>query len=1100
MAGFHLTTGNDQLRLAARMGEQLRSSQPSRVFEPERVMVQSTGMQRWLSLRLAERLGIAANFRFMFPNQLLEAVFECVIPDFQQEALFNREAVTWKILELLPAQLEKPSFRQLRNYLLEEGDISAVKTWQLSRRIAHLFDQYCMYRPEMVAGWDGGEDDGWQAELWRVLRENGLATHLPQLRRVFFQCIGDPQFNSGVLPQRIFIFGITSLPPLHIEVLAALSRFSDVFLYFLNPSAEYWGDILSRREMTRRLRKHADHQLTTETLHLEQGNPLLASLGKTGRSFFDLLQSTDFNAVWEDETFVTPKDSTLLEALQADIFHLLDPDRDDYPHRSLPERDGSIQIHSCHSRMREVEVLHDRLQLMMSENPSLRPGDILVMAPDINLYAPLIKAVFVPDARGRYLPYSIADRSFSRESKVVQWFLKLLEIPGSRFNLSDILELLESEAILDRFAIGAGDLHLLRDWLMSSNIRWGIDQAHKQLWDTPEIGQNTWTFGLARLLLGLAMSDEGQQPFAGILPFDRIEGNQGVLLGKFITFFTELKQLARLCMPKPAGQARDNARRGGAGRFLQEWAAELSRVIGRFFPDHEELNEELQLLDNILTEMVDLPQRMKADPVVGLEVIKLFLSEKLAQSGSGFGFLGAGITFCSMLPMRSIPFRVIALLGMNDQEFPRQNRPPGFDLMAAKPLPGDRSPKDDDRYLFLESILSAREILYISYVGRNIRNNSPIPPSIIISELMRYCRAVKERSGPPAAVEPVTQQRLHAFSPRYFSPEPSGFSEENLQAARVLLQGITCKPVPFIGRLPDPDDRWRQVSLTQLISFFAGPCRFLLQERLGLHLEERTILVEDAEPFAVDSLQKYLLDQELVDRILLREEPEAVGRRLSAEGNLPPGSAGILYFEREREAAREFAAQIQPLMPGSAAASSNIDVELQGLRISGTIGGLYPGGMVQYRMARLKCKDLISAWLNWLFYNLVSSDAALAQSSHLICLDGRDKPCLRKAAAVDHPEDYLKPLLDVFWEGLCRPLPFFPASAVAYVETLQGEKPETALQKALQAWEGNSRFAEKEDPYIARCFGHTDPLNGEFADLCRTILLPAFEHYTTEVG
>ncbi len=228
-----------------------------------------------------------------------------------------------------------------------------------------------------------------------------------------------------------------------------------------------------------------------------------------------------------------------------------------------------------------------------------------------------------------------------------------------------------------------------------------------------------------------------------------------------------------------------------------------------------------------------------------------------------------GMTFCAMLPMRSIPFRVICLLGMNDDAYPRQTKPLGFDLMARNPRPGDRSRRNDDRYLFLEAILSAREKLHISYVGQSIQDNSIRPPSVLVSELLDYIEEGFEVPGEKILEHIVTKHRLQAFSPEYFRKKGKLIQLFPGESARPHGRSwiLTKKERRFITRgLPEPSEEWKTVDVNQLCRFLTNPAKFLLTQRLGIYLEEEEALFDETEPFEVKGLEKYQLEQELVEK------------------------------------------------------------------------------------------------------------------------------------------------------------------------------------------------------------------------------------------
>ncbi len=1087
------------MNLVRSLGEELGENRLSSVFEPELIVIQSLGMKRWISLHLAEQLGILAHTRFLFPNQLMNEVFELVVPDFQKEDLFDRDAISWKILDILPGLLENILFKDLKNYLHEEGKISQIKSYQLAQKIAYLIDQYCMYRPEMVMGWDSGKIDGWQADLWRTLRESGLKSHLPALRERFSNRITNYISQGGKIPERIMVFGITSLPPMHIKVLTTLSHYTDVHLFFLNPSPNYWGDIMSKKEIAKKLKHQTDPLQTEEIQHLEQGNPLLASFGKTGKGFFEILMENDFHTV--REPFQEPDSKTLLASIQADIFNLVDRERENLSKWEPNPEDRSLQIHSCHSRMRETEVLHDQLQLMMSLNPELKPGDILVMAPDINHYAPLIKAVFTPPADSTYrLPFSIADRNHFQESKVIQWFLTLLSLPGSRFKISEILDLLESEAILARYDLKTEDAFLLGDWLTSVNIRWGLDRAHRQAADTPPTYQNTWDFGLERILLGLAMPDDDGLLYEGILPFDRIEGGQSVLLGKFLSFFTDLRALVQ---PAKGDQ---NTRKAAhdrllidSSRTLDEWVSYLYHLLKVFFEEKATWEEELQTIRKAISRLEEIRHQTIFSQKVDFEIIRSYLSQFMEQGSTGFGFLGTGITFCSMLPMRSIPFKVVALLGMNEQTFPRQNQPLSFDLMAKQPRLGDRSLKDDDCYLFLEAIISARETLYISYIGQSLKDNSTQSPSTLVSELIQYLESFTPQGDKGLLNQVIKQHHLQAFNPKYFGAdaEPSSYSLDNLKAAKTVLNTDPQTPDRFINCLSEPDSTWDRVEIAQLISFFDNPCKFLLQNRLGLQLDDESDTILETEPFQLTGLDRYSLNQALVAGQLQNQPAEEVMAYFQADGILPPETVGRLIFNQQLEEANHFVTAIKPYLQEEALPSLAVDCEVGGFHLTGKIEDVRPSGLIHYRFARLTMKDRIGSWLKWLILNL---QIPKAQKGHalLVGLNKKKDIQILSAEPVQTPADYLIQLLNLYREGLRRPLPFFPRASEAYVQGLLGKTPEKAMQLAETSWLGGENFRERDNPYFAKCFDQMHPLKKEFAEISKTVLMPIFSHYSEQ--
>jgi len=505
------------------------------------------------------------------------------------------------------------------------------------------------------------------------------------------------------------------------DILAGMTRFTRINLFLINPCIEYWGVIVSDWEIKKALDRENNREWTPRQLHLEKGNSLLASMGALGRDFFDLVNEFDCKEI---PSFEDPGEGSLLQCLQSDILNLRDRGLSEKVKSLLHHGDTSIQIHSCHSPMREIEVLHDQLLDIFENDPTLLPKDVLVMTPDIESYAPYIQAVFDTSAEdSTVFPFSIADRNAREESQIIDTFLAILNLCSSRFKASQVLAIMETREVHEKFGLTENDIDRIREWVGDTGIRWGIDGDSRGKLDLPSFLENTWKAGLDRLLLGYAMAGQGQKMFNGILPYDPVEGSESLVVGKLLEFSSSLFSLVT-SLDEP--------------RSLNEWTKTLTEILERFFSSDEGAEKEIQIIRHVLKGLDEIEAASTFDEKIDLSIVKWHLESQLDKEGFGYGFISSGITFCAMLPMRSIPSRIICLLGMNSGAYPRQSKPLGFDLIAKDPRPGDRSRRNDDRYLFLESILSAREKLYISYVGQSIRDNTSIPPSVLISEMSDY--------------------------------------------------------------------------------------------------------------------------------------------------------------------------------------------------------------------------------------------------------------------------------------------------------------------------------------------------------------------------
>ena len=1076
MVGLRIFTSNRLEVLAEKLAEILRAPL-ALPLTAEVVVVQSRGMERWISLELARHHGICANVRFPFPKAFAYDLFREAMPDLPFPSPYEPEAMAWRIMGILPLHLDKPEFSPLRRYLVGAGSPDGLKLFQLAGRIAWVFDQYLVFRPEMIIAWESGAEGGWQAELWRSIVQEAGVLHPAALHRVFLTALrGNAPLPS--LPERVSVFGVTTLPRFYLEILEAVARHTAVNLFVMNPSREFWGEIRSDREIGRiseRIRQFGREEspVDEEALYLERGNSLLASLGALGREFFANL--TGFAGEERDE-FIEPGEATLLSSIQSDILHLRERGRDGSQRAVIASSDRSIQIHSCHSPMREVEALHDALLALFAADPELLPRDIIVMTPDIETYAPLIEAVFAAspgaaggDDAGR-IPFSIADRSIRGEGEITGAFLKILELPESRFGVSQVLGLLDTPAIREAFSLSEEEAARVRRWVTETWIRWGRDGEDRRSLGLPATEVNTWKWGLERLLLGYALPGDGDRLFSGILPFGGVEGSEARILGRFAAFVDGLFACVSALRE---------------GRSLKGWAHVLTDILDRLFRCARD--EELRMLRQTMQRLADGEEQSGFSGPVELDVVLSWLKQTLAEAGFGSGFLTGGVTFCAMLPMRSVPSRVVCLLGMNDG-FPRQEKSLGFDLIARHPRPGDRSRRKDDRFLFLEALLSAREKFIISYVGQSIKDNSVIPPSVVVSELLDYI-------GQGFIVEGqiVIIHRLQAFSPEYFLGTGGlySFSAENCRAARALI-GAKAPPMSFVGApLPEADTTARIVDIADLVRFFRNPARFFAQKRLRITIPGEEEAPEDVENFDLAKLDRYGVAQSLVQWALAHDEIDDYLPVLRASGRIPHGSVGLYCLEKLSHEVRRFIAETHRYLTDEQLAPVDLDLSIGDFRITGRIEGIHNCGRVAHRFAALKAKDHLQAWVNHVVMNLAAS-SAYPRNTILL---GQDEYWLYEPAA--DAGDVLAALMRLYWQGLREPLRFFPDSSWKYADAVVrlGKAEDAALRAAAASWEGNE-FARGEvaDTYFAMCFEEGNPLDEMFQRLAVEILTPLLEH------
>ncbi|MGB1311170.1 MAG: exodeoxyribonuclease V subunit gamma [Leucothrix sp.] len=1041
---FVLHTSNRAENLIEHLIKILETSQQD-VFSKEVFLIQSQGMERWLSQQLAEKKGLWANFEYLFPARFFNDMSQKLGLKLEQDA-FSRENLLWHF-EALLRDIADPALHPLANYLV--GETQARKRYQLAQQLAYLFDQYMFMRPDWLAAWQRNEtintaqnneviqrNQQWQSVLWRQLLGSlgpEPAAHrgecwLAAIEHLNASRLGD---FAGLLPERISVIGINTLTPLYLGYLQALSKHIQVHFYLLNPCQEFWAE--SNKTIKAQLNQQVVQSLSVNAIDEEPINATLGLLGQQGRDFQALLLDQYDNEV-EISSFdaiETDGELSLLAQLQNDI--LLNRAGD--PHYQIADTDHSISIHACHTRLREIEVLKDQLIARFDADDALDLRDVVVMAPDIQIYLPYINAVFDD------MPYAVADRSLRQTNGLLDILLRFFELSQSRFIWHEVLAVFEEPVVRERFGLCEADLSMVRHWVEDTRIRWGESAEHRITLGMDGFTENSWQSGLERLLMGYAVPTDDQ--FSdGILPYTDIEGSQAQILGSFYAFYRLLKRARKQLTH---------------ARSLVQWLKVLHDYSAQLLSDNNDLRlqwDGLRELFDGLAETAAMHQQK-----LSLEVLLEHLKSLADEQKTATGFMRGQLTFCSMLPMRAIPFSTIALLGMNEGEFPNVDGGAAFDLMDQDFRRGDRSRRADERYQFLETILSSRKQLLMSYVGQSIKNNDEIPPSVVVSELLdalnQYYHIPQSRV--------LTKHPLQAFSPRYFLPDSDLFSySHNAAEVATALQQTRSHSDDFWWQgdllAADVPEAAMQVDLDDLFRFFHNPQRYFVEKHLQLRTKNDTDLLNETEVFELNHLERYWIDQEWIERQLYsKSTDEKIDylQRLRAEGRWPPGPMGDQLFRDMEQELDRFVSNVRGLAMGAKLENPAIDYVLDGgvfqYQLQGKLRHAYQNGHLFYRYAKCKPSDQLAAWLNHL---IALNDPLVSPSPVNTYLMHKDSAWQFEPVA--ESTNYLSAMLDIYRQAQKTLSSLVTPAAFAWAESeakTNNRSKKTPLQVALEAFE-----------------------------------------------
>ncbi len=1037
---FFLHASNKTENLLKHLAAVIEAAPQTSVFAREYIVIQSQGMERMISQAMADHFVSWCSYAFFLPVSFLQDIAAKLGMQITPDS-FERNYLTWRIDEELHA-IHESLYGPLQKYL--DDDNQGVKRYQLARRLANVFDQYQLMRPAMLQSWQQKKRcttdsaEVWQMHLWnRLVADTGGGKHRGELLQKVIEKLKETESASGLkklLPQRVSIFGVHILPPIFLDYLNGLSQHCDVHLFLLSPCKSYWGDMIRK------------NVVSGDAEGLQPHHPLLETLGKQGRDFQDLLlEKVDFHK--EITSYDDPCNRTnpnLLHKLQSDL--LAGKIR---KQQNKSSSDTSIRVVSCHSKLRELEVLKDHILEILTTVENIQLCDIVVMAPDIQEYAPFVPAVF------DNIQHSIADRSLFRKNPYIATFKEFLALFKSRFGWTEVLDILANEHVHPNFGISQSDIDQIQHWVISSGIRWGLSKETRAK-EGFDFATNSWQAGLERMLMGFAIDTE--ETVAGILPFTDLEGGDGAVLGGLCEFIEIIG---------------NGAKEFSLEYNLRNWSDLLLKYIEILFGKKE---------DRDLFELAEIADQLKQYAVyhqneLSIDVIINWLEDSTVESRSASGFLKGQLTFCSMLPMRSIPFEIVCLLGLNHGDYPKYDGLQTFDLMKFQPLKGDRSNRSDDRYQFLEAILSARKSFYISYIGQSLANNEPIPPAVVVSELLDVLHR-KYKIEDLVEVHP-----LHGFSRRYFTNESSlySYSEENLEVASSLGKSRKEKEKWWSGKLEATST---DISFAELLKFYAHPQRYFVNESLGVKLADIGVSVEESESFSITGLQTYHADRTILDSILKEKNLKEVERKFRADGTWTLGNPGeLLFLQKERELT-DFSSRLEELGLGSSQEDIEFEIAVGPYTLKGKLPNIYERGIVYIRYANLKGRDLLAWWLHY----LVAKEIGLKYD--VVYLQMKDAEMCTDQQGQQGPT--LVEMLDIYIQGLAEPSSLLLRPGVEYCrQTLSKRATLPPLQKARKVFlEDLEKGYEPEWSLLFGEVNEENVISEDFVALTEKTLLP----------
>ncbi len=1132
---------------------------------PAQVVVGNRGTERWLAHQLADMHRISANFKFPFPASVIERIQVWALGDVERPAAWRSGSLLWVVLDTLRGLGDDATWAPLQRWMVAEPNdtphIVDRRLFGLGVQVVSVLDRLCTFRPEWMAAWATGvvgplpaSVDPWIPALWhRVCVRLGPGNPAERWMQAM-TCLQSsratpPPFSS------LHLFGLSTLPPPYVQLLGAASRHFAIDLYLLSPSNQFWSDVrrgcadlpspltMARDQLAAKLEQTLPPD-EAPAPGRTRPNPMLATFGRVARDFQAVLERLPEgyrDATLEAELFIDPvadsaaaegPSSTALKWLQSDILAMRHPADHkqqvaDFERRRLRADDRSVQLHSCYGLARQIEALRDALLHLFAADETLLPRDVVVMCPRIAEVAPLVSAVFGAK-RGRgappSIPYRMTDQSIQAVNPVATVVLRILSMATSRFDAPSVVDLFAYEPVRARFGLSAEDVPGIGRLVRASGARWGRDRDQRTEFDQPSDNFCTWRFGLERLSMGLLAGDLGPSPLPlGIRPEAAVLGNDRGLVAPLVEFVVALAaELARFQVPASPGA----------------WADRLDRMLDRLVAPTTPAGfriRQVRLHLDVLRSSTLAAEQDGSTLMMDAGAIRAWLEARFTEDAEGHGQQTGSVTFCSLLPERGVPNRVVCLLGMDDGSFPRVGSSTGFDPLMREPRVGDRDPRDEDRYLLLEALLAARDAFLVFWSGRDIRSNEELPPAVPIGEFVDVLEA---SFLPPDGWRTVRDvllihHALQPFGPRNFAAgalAPRGESgaagahwlagqpwsyDGRLVAGARALRALPMEPRPFWPRsyagLVEDDDK--VIDVDDFLGFWKEPVAGLVQRELGVWLADWTDVLPDREPVELDALRDFAVKSEMVEGALGHVDASFVEEKLRGSGVLPIGTLGTLAYQDAKvpvdTALQKLGVLDLPLR------SIRVDVQCPGeVHLEGAVAGVGQRTLQRVVVGSWEGRKILRSWLEAVL---------LTASGHpipWICAwtgSGRKeagvRSCLPFGGDSGAASRYLARLVEGYQRGRREPLLFFSRSSWAFLAASTGKgKPsvgevlwdepgnlaaiQVGTKAAAQHWWGSEALrGDLQDPSIEKLFGQSCPFlddDGNASEAFRNWALTVF--------
>ncbi|PPI87771.1 exodeoxyribonuclease V subunit gamma [Candidatus Pantoea edessiphila] len=1045
-------------------------------LETDLIIVNNLDMARWLKIGIASDLDIAANIKFyIFADFIWDIIYK-IKPNISINKFFDKNIVCWMIISRMPIILKDNKFNFISNYL--DNCQHEKNLFEFSLNIANIFEKYLIYRPDWLDIWESGkliknigDKQLWQAAIWRDLIFNygnyseSSKSNLDNFYSVFIQKIHQDKRVLAFLPSRLFIFGISSFPPYHLQVLNTISNYIDIHLFFFNPCRSYWGDIQdqSNKYTSEYFKEEYDSHLS---------NSLLVSWGKLGSDNLLILNQLEPNN--QIEAFIDINEDSLLHNIQNDILHLKNSvpieliykkPKCNIKKRCIDIHDKSISINICYSIQREVEALKDYLIRLMNADLELKPSDILVMTTNIDTYIPFIKSTFSHISDNLDLPFTISDNSLSKEHSIIIVFFKLLAIDDNCSTIEDILALLDLKCLANHFLIDCNQLILLQNLIDNTYCYEKLNELKILLKNK----ENEVIICELKANLLVYIYKNKNNFFPDMLQKKEIENILDNLLLNLSKIIMKLNKW-NIILQK--------------SYLLKDWLPICGNIIKDFFNINNESKIILFLLEDYWSKMIKSGINIFFRKL-SIKLIKNIFYDRLAQHRISQFFLAGKINFCNLMAMRSFPFKVICLLGMNNDLYPRKSNLHELNLMYKQPRQGDYNLLDEDRYLFLDTIIAAQNKIYISYIGKSIHDNTECHPSNLITELIEYIGQNFYLKGDEDTEINESHKNIKNHLLQYHSIAP--FSQENCQL-NYNKQSFAIEWLSVVQKTGKVQPSFISIlnvhkipfiNIKELLHFWSHPVRAWFNNRLNIYFPIQQLSIKN-KYYHCDNLQLLRIKSKLLNALIENDVGFINDMYMFHKkiGNLPPGVFSELFWLSQKQKMQEIAINVVNNIRNNK--HCKIQLKFHKSTLTGWLTTIQENGLLRWHPNVLTIREGLLFWIEHLIYCAVGGSGTskmFGLSKSYWCFDN-----LSQNKAINLLNNYINGYI----HGMSQPIPLLKKSGNAWLMCCYDQRDKKLItdhhtimkanNRLVAAWNGQYKISrgENTDPYLQRLYNILD--------------------------